>query len=60
MENLDKPTTSLNNTTRAASYETWATILTSWATETRTWAELASLMDNITKATPLIVNQDKP
>lgn len=58
--NVSKPTTSLTNASRVASYETWATIATTWATETRTWADCASLLDNIARTPSSITNVAKP
>lgn len=58
--NQAKPTTSLTNTTRINIGETWASILTTWATETRTWADMASLIDNISKPTTSFSNIAKP
>ena len=58
--NQSKPSTSLTNTTRVASYETWSSNTTTWATETRTWADMASLMDNQAKPSTSITNQAKP
>ena len=60
LTNTSKPTTSLTNTTRVASYETWDTITTTWDSETRTWDEMGSLMDNITKQSSSMVNTSKP
>ena len=58
--NTSKPTTSLLNTARISSYETWATITSTWASETRTWDDMGSLMDNISKPTTTIINISKP
>jgi hypothetical protein len=44
--NLDKPSTSIANSSKVFDYETWASIQTTWTTETRTWAETISTMDN--------------
>lgn len=60
MINTSKPTTSITNETRVASYETWGTIDTTWATETRTWAECASNIDNVSKPSTSITNVSKP
>jgi hypothetical protein len=47
--NTSKPTTSITNTNRVSSGETWATITTTWASETRTWQEVSQLIDNTAK-----------
>ena len=60
MINTLRPSSSMSNTARIASYETWATIITTWASETRTWAECQSLMNNITKITSSMTNTAKP
>jgi len=57
--NIAKPTTSLANADKVASFETWATIATTWASETRTWQDMASLMDGFTKASSSITNMAK-
>jgi hypothetical protein len=49
--NISKPTTSLTNTTKVSSYETWDTNTTTWDTETRTWDDMGSLFDNVSKGT---------
>lgn len=46
--NASKPTTTLANADRIASFETWATIPTTWASETRVWFETSSVMTNST------------
>lgn len=60
MINTSRPSSSMSNVSRVASYETWATIPTTWASETRTWAECQSLMDNTTKITSSMTNTAKP
>jgi len=57
--NISKPTTSLANAAKVASFETWATIVTTWASETRTWQDMASLMDGFTKASSAMTNAAK-
>jgi hypothetical protein len=47
LTNISKPSTSLTNTAKVTSYETWDSITTTWASETRTWDDMGSLMDNI-------------
>lgn len=58
--NTSKPTTTYSNTSRPASYETWATITTTWATETRTWIDTISFIDNVTRQSSSITNTAKP
>ena len=58
--NISKPTTSLTNTERIASYETWASITSTWSSESRTWDEMGSLMDGFAKPTTFITNINKP
>ena len=60
MINTDKPATTLSNSERAQSFETWGSIQTTWATETRTWAGCASLMVNSARQTSSITNSNKP
>lgn len=60
LTNTSKPSTSLTNVTRAASYETWDTITTTWDSETRTWDEVGSLIDNLSKSSSSITNTSKP
>jgi hypothetical protein len=58
--NISKPSTSLTNSSKVASYETWDTITTTWAGETRTWDDMGSLIDNISKISSSITNIAKP
>ncbi len=60
LTNTSKPSNTVTNSNKVASYETWATATTTWATETRTWAEMGSLMDNISRVTAAITNIAKP
>ena len=48
--NVTKPTTSFTNASRAAGYETWATIDATWATETRSWLDMGTIFSNVAKA----------
>jgi hypothetical protein len=58
--NTDRPTTTITNTTRVPSGETWAIITTTWAAETRTWAESGSFITPTARPTTVITNLDKP
>lgn len=58
--NIDKPTTSLANSSRPAQGETWASVLTTWATETRTWLDMGQLIDNISRPSTSITNLTRP
>ncbi len=58
--NVSKPSTTLTNTDKVSSGETWASITTTWATETRTWVDMASLIDNLSKVSSTITNTSKP
>jgi len=58
--NISKPTTSLTNTDRIASYETWASVTSTWSSESRTWDDMGSLVDNVSKPTTTIINIIKP
>ena len=58
--NTAKPTTTLTNTTKAISYESWNTITTTWASEPRTWDEMLSNWDGFTKPTTTFTNVAKP
>lgn len=48
LTNVSKPSTTLTNSSKVVSYESWDTITTTWDTETRTWDDMASVMDNTT------------
>lgn len=58
--NVSKPTTTLSNTSKTSSGETWATITTSWATETKTWLGVGSFLTNTTKVSSSFTNISKP
>lgn len=58
--NVDKPTSSVTNTTKINIGETWGSITTSWATETRQWSQFASLLTNNARQSSTIVNTSKP
>ena len=58
--NTTKPSTTLANASKVASFETWDSIATTWDTETRTWDDMLSLMDNASKPTASITNLTKP
>ncbi len=59
--NTSKPgALGMTNTARASGAELWNTITTTWAAETRTWADMASLMDNISRVSTSITNVAKP
>lgn len=60
LTNASKPTTTLANTAKAISYESWATIVTTWASETRTWDEMLSNWDGFTRPTTTFTNIAKP
>jgi len=60
LTNTSKPTTSLTNTTKISTGETWASITTTWASETRTWLATGSLFSNTTKQSSTITNISKP
>jgi len=44
--NVDKPSTSIANSSKVSGAETWATIATTWATEVRSWIDCISLFSN--------------
>ena len=46
MINIDKPSTSISNSTQPNKGETWASITTTWANEVRTWLQASKLMTN--------------
>lgn len=54
--NFPKPTGSITNFSKVASFETWGTITTTWGSETRTWGDTQSLMDNISKPSINLTN----
>jgi len=57
IDNTAKPSVgTFNNTAKAFTTETWATITTTWASETRTWLATISLMQNTTKVSPSMNN----
>ena len=58
--NQSKPTTSLLNSDKISSGETWGSIPTTWASETRTWLATGSLFTNSTKVSASITNSSKP
>lgn len=58
--NTSKPTTSLVNSTRVVSYETWDTNPNTWDGETRTWDECGTNMTNTNRVTSTITNVNKP
>ena len=60
INNVPKPSTSINNTLKVSIGETWGTILTTWATETRTWQQVSQLINNAARTTSTISNQPKP
>lgn len=47
MINLDKPTSSISNTTRPSQGVTWSTWETPWEDEERTWRGLSQLFTNV-------------
>lgn len=60
LTNISKPTTSIANSSKIPTGETWGSILTTWATETQTWGDTASFIDNILKPSTSISNIAKP
>lgn len=58
--NTTKITSSVTNSAKVASFETWNTIPTTWVSETRTWDDCVSLMDNISRTISSITNTVKP
>lgn len=58
--NLSKPSSTIANADKVASFETWATIPTTWASETRTWLDTGSLFDGIDRPSGSITNLAKP
>jgi hypothetical protein len=58
--NTSKPSSSITNSAKVASYETWNTITTTWATETRTWDDCQSLFEGFAKPVTSITNTAKP
>lgn len=60
LTNTTKPSTSITNTSRVASFMTWANIETTWSTETNTWLSVSALLDNTAKVSPGITNTPKP
>lgn len=58
--NTSKTSSSITNSAKIASFETWATIPSTWASETRTWDDCVSLFDNISKIVSSITNTAKP
>jgi hypothetical protein len=44
--NVSKPSTSLVNPDRVATYETWDSNTSTWDTETRTWNEMGTTWTN--------------
>lgn len=58
--NTSKPTTTLSNSAKVFSYETWDSNTTTWDTEVRTWDEMGAIMDNTNKPTTSITNTNKP
>lgn len=59
MINTNKPTDSLDNTTKVSYQETWNSNITTWNTETRTWNETGSLLTNTTRQSSNITNTAK-
>lgn len=60
MINTSKPTTSLTNTNRIQSFNTWDFNTSTWDSETRTWDEMVSNMVNNSRVTTSITNTNKP
>lgn len=60
MINTPKPTSSMVNSSRVVSYETWDTNPNTWDSETRTWDECASTMSNTARITSSMTNTPKP
>ena len=60
IRNVARPTSSMINTIKVSSGETWASITSTWATETRTWLDVSQLLKNTTRQSSSITNQDKP
>jgi hypothetical protein len=58
--NTTKPSSSVTNTAKVASFETWATIPTTWASETRTWDDCQSLFEGFAKPSSAMTNTSKP
>lgn len=58
--NTSKPTTSLVNSTRVVSYETWDSNPYTWDNEVRSWDQCASTMTNSTRPSSSMVNTSKP
>lgn len=46
------------NLDKIQSYETWASIATTWASEVRTWAECQTIIDNTTRVSSTITNDE--
>jgi len=58
--NQSKISSSIANATKINIGESWASITTTYASETRTWADMASLIDNVSRVTSSISNVAKP
>ena len=58
--NTSKPSTSLTNSAKVASYETWDSNPNTWDGETRTWDDCGSLIDNVSRTSSSITNVAKP
>lgn len=58
--NQSRPNSSVINSAKVATGETWATIETTYATETRTWLDMASLLINTNRVSSSITNVTKP
>lgn len=50
----------MTNTSKTASYETWASNPYTWQSEVRTWLDCGSLFDNVAKPVTSITNYAKP
>jgi len=60
LNNTPKPTGSVDNTSKPASYITWDTNTTTWNTEVRTWDQMVSPLNNTTRPTASLNNTPKP
>jgi len=58
--NQSKISSSIANATKIDIGESWSSITTTYASETRTWADMASLIDNVSRVTSSISNVAKP
>ena len=58
--NQNKPISLISNSIKVNIGEVWNSDLLTWANETRTWDETRSKINNITKISSSIINQNKP